>query len=284
MINQRQKNRTTKRNLVIFTATILTIGWFGHGLDVLLDRTGPESPGTLLWLVTPLVVTLLLRIFGGDGWKDFGVKLNIKRNVPWYVVAILVYPVLTALVLIVGATTGPIVFPDSSSNTVRLILRTFAAGFPALFVKNIFEETAWRGYLAPKIFSLRVNDFLGHFIVGIIWGAWHIPYYLFFLDRTVLTSFTTLDLTVFVLFSIAAMITWAVVYGEIRFLTGSIWPVVLMHTVENALVNPLFTEHYIRISPGTDWLISPMNGLISIAIFLAIGIVLNRWRKRKGLS
>jgi len=278
---QTQSSRLTVRNLVIFIIVVLAIGWIGRGLDVLMGNTPSESLGLLLWIIAPLGASLLLRAFAGDGWKDFGIKPNFKGNAAWYVIALLVYPVLTALVLIIGSGLGLITFPNFSLNAIGLILQAFALGLLLQFIKNIFEETAWRGYLAPKIYSLRLNDFIGHSIVGLVWGAWHIPYYLFFLDRTVLKSFTTLDLAAFIPLSIVVMISWAMVYGEIRLLTNSIWPAVLMHVVEDAFLNQLFTEHHIQIVPGKDWLVSPVNGLISIFFFIAIGVGLRQLRKRK---
>lgn len=278
---QNQSNRTTIRNLVIFIIVVLAIGWIGRGLELLMGNPASESLGMLLWLIAPVGISLLLRAFAGDGWKDFGIKPNFKGNAVWYVIAFLVYPVLTALVLVIGNGLGLITFPDFSLNTLGLILQAFALGLLPQFIKNIFEEAAWRGYLAPKIYSLRLNDFVGHLIVGLVWGAWHIPYYLFFLDRAVLQSFTTLDLVVFIPLAIVVMISWAIVYGEIRLLTDSIWPAVLMHMVEDAFLNQLFTEHHIQIVPGTDWLVSPVNGLISIFFFIAIGVGLRQLRKRK---
>ena len=278
---QNQSNRTTIRNLTIFIIVVLAIGWIGRGLDVLMDNPSSEGLGILLWIITPLAASLLLRAFAGDGWKDFGIKPNFKRNASWYVIALLVYPVLTPLVLIIGSGLGLITFPNFSLNTLGLILQAFTLGILPQFIKNIFEEAAWRGYLAPKVYSLRLNDFVGHFIVGIVWGAWHIPYYLFFLDRAVLQNFTTLDLAVFIPLSIVVMISWAMVYGEIRLLVNSFWPAVLMHMVEDAFLNQLFTEHHIQIVPGTDWLISPVNGLISIFLFSAIGVCLRQLRNRK---
>ena len=278
---QTQSSRLTVRNLVIFIIVVLAIGWIGRGLDVLMGNTPSESLGLLLWIIAPLGASLLLRAFAGDGWKDFGIKPNFKGNAAWYVIALFVYPVLTALVLIIGSGLGLITFPNFSLNAIGLILQAFALGLLLQFIKNIFEETAWRGYLAPKIYSLRLNDFIGHSIVGLVWGAWHIPYYLFFLDRAVLKSFTTLDLAAFIPLSIVVMISWAMVYGEIRLLTNSIWPAVLMHVVEDAFLNQLFTEHHIQIVPGKDWLVSPVNGLISIFFFIAIGVGLRQLRKRK---
>jgi len=278
---QKQSNRTTIRNLAVFVIVVLAIGWIGRGLDILMGNPASESLGMLLWLVTPVGVSLLLRAFAGDGWKDFGIKPNFKGNALWYVIALLVYPVVTALVLIVGSGLGLITFPNFSLNALGLILQAFTLGLLPQFIKNIFEEAAWRGYLAPKIYSLRLNDFVGHLIVGLVWGAWHIPYYLFFLDQAVLQSFTTLDLAAFITLSIVVMISWATVYGEIRLLTNSIWPAVLMHMVEDAFLNQLFTEHHVQIVLGTDWLVSPVNGLISIFFFIAIGVGLRQLRTRR---
>ena len=279
-----QNKKTTIRNLIIFTIVVLASGWIGRGLDILMGSTASESLGMLLWLVIPIGLSLLLRAFAGDGWKDLGIKPNFKGNTRWYLTAFFIYPVLTSLVLIIGSGLGLITFPDFSLNSLGLILQVFALGFLPQFIKNIFEESAWRGYLAPKIYSLRLNDFVGHLIVGLVWGAWHIPYYLFFLDRAELQSFTTLGLAAFIPLSIVVMISWAMVYGEIRLLTNSIWPAVLMHTVEDAFLNQLFTGHHIQITPGTDWLVSPVNGLISIFFFVAIGVGLRQLRKRRNSS
>jgi hypothetical protein len=249
----------------------------------MMGNQASESLGKLLWLVVPTGVSLLLRAFAGDGWKDFGIKPNARGNAIWYVVALLVYPVLTALVLVIGSGLGLIAFPDLSLRTLVLILQAFALGALPEFAKNIFEESAWRGYLAPKVHSLGLNDFVAHSIVGLVWGAWHIPYYLFFLDRAVLQKFTTLGVAAFIPVSIVVMIAWAMVYGEIRLLTNSFWPAVLMHVVEDAFLNQLFYGRHIRIVPGTDWLVSPVSGLVSILLFAAVGVGLRQLRKRKTL-
>lgn len=77
------------------------------------------------------------------------------------------------------------------------------------------------------------------------------------------------------------LISWAIVYGEIRLLTNSFWPAVLMHMVEDAFLFELFSGNYIQIRPGTDWLISPMNGLLMSLFFIALGVGLRQFRTRK---
>ena len=90
----------TIRNLVLFTIVVLSIGFIGRGLDVQMGNPPSESLGMLIWLVVPSVFSLLLRAFGGDGWKDFGIKPNFKGNDGYYVIALLVYPFLTLLTLL----------------------------------------------------------------------------------------------------------------------------------------------------------------------------------------
>lgn len=280
---QSQSDKKTIRNLTIFTIVVLAIGWVGRALDVQIGNSSTEGLGILLWIATPLLASLLLRAFAGDGWQDFGIKPNLKGNGKWYVVALLVYPVTTACILIIGRATGLITIPDASQGVLWPFFVAFVLTLLPNIVKNFFEEAAWRGYLAPKVYSLGLNDYVGHLIVGFVWGAWHITYYLYFLDQAVLQVFTTLNVATFIPLATVVAISWAFVYGELRLLTNSIWPAVLMHAVEDALLFTLIIERHIQILPGTDWLISPMNGLISVILFLTIGVSLQRLRTKKAI-
>src|SRR5688572_12307082 len=125
---QKQSRRTTIRNLTIFTVVVLASGWIGHGVDLLMDSQEVETPGMGVWLLIPLSFSLLLRAFAGDGWKDFGLKPNLRGNLIWYVFALLVYPVVTALVLFTGKAFNMITFSDFSPDVLGPILQVFAAG------------------------------------------------------------------------------------------------------------------------------------------------------------
>ena len=78
---EEQNKKTTIRNLIIFTMFVIASGWLGRALDVLMGSPSVDSLGMLVWLVIPLVVSLLLRSFAGDGWKDIGIKPLFKRNI-----------------------------------------------------------------------------------------------------------------------------------------------------------------------------------------------------------
>jgi hypothetical protein len=91
-IQAHNKNRTV-RNLVIFTFLVIALGWLGRLLDSLMGAKPGEGLGVTLWIVSPLVSSFLLRAFAGDGWQDLGIRPNIKGNVLWYAISILIYPV-----------------------------------------------------------------------------------------------------------------------------------------------------------------------------------------------
>lgn len=269
------KRKITVRNLTIFTIVVLLSGWIGHALNVLMDTSSEESLGMLLWLVAPLLATLCLRAFAGDGWYDTGIKPLFRGNVKWYVVSLLIFPVLTLAIISIGNVFGWITL---SGFNVSQFLQIFALALIPNFLKNIPEEFVWRGYLTPKLASLKINDFSIYLIVGLIWGVWHIPYYLYFLDSEIIKGFTSLSLEVFIPLCIVATIAWAIVFVEIWFLTRSVWPVVLMHMVEDAFVNTLVLDSSFQISGGRELLIHPVIGIISILLYVVVGLSLRKIR------
>jgi membrane protease YdiL (CAAX protease family) len=265
-------------NLTLFIAVVLLCGWVGYGINNLLDVPQEESPGMLLWLIAPLITAMLLRAVGGDGWRDAGLKPNMKGNLIWYGIALLVFPVLTATVVFIGVGAGWI---SLNGFELPVFFQAFALALIPNFLKNIPEEFVWRGYLTPKLASLKLNDFVLYLLVGLIWGLWHIPYYLYFLDRGIVSEFTDVSFNGFVTLSLMITIAWSVVFVELWLLTRSVWPAVLMHMVEDAFVNPLVLDGSFRIADGMDLLIHPVVGIVSILLFVLLGLSLRQIRLRQ---
>jgi membrane protease YdiL (CAAX protease family) len=279
MDSQHQNNKGMVRNLAIFAVVVLASGWLGYGLDRLMNSPPTQSLGMLLWLIAPLVTSLLLRAFAGDGWKDFGLRPAFKGNIIWYGVSLLIYPLVAVLVLTIGGLLGLVTFPNFS---LSLLLSVFAMGLIPSFIKNIFEEFAWRGYLTPKIQSLALNAYVGHVIVGLIWGGWHIPYWLFVLGRPQIQASAGQDLAAFIPMAILNISVASIAYGEIRLLTHSVWPPVIMHTVGNALIDVLIARGLIHIAMGMEFLVSPLqSSLLTLVFFLLAGIWLHQRRVSK---
>ncbi len=271
-------NKKTFRNVAIFSFIAVICGWIGVGVDKLLgEPSNLESLGALIFIATPLLCTILLRLFGGDGWKDLPLKLKFKQNTFWYLFAFTIYPVVIGVTLFFGNLMG---WVDASKFSIVAYLPIFAAAFWPEFIKNIFEESVWRGYLTVKMEQLTKNEWLIYLVVALVWQIWHLPYYLILLDDTYLAKFFPYGEVLFVITGFFVIGVWTIMYTEIFFLSHSLWIVVLMHTMEDSL-NPLISEGFVNIPSEYNWLISPSLWIIPLTIYLCVGLYLRKIRKKR---
>jgi len=126
-INNSVRRRTT-RNLAIFIAATLGIGWLGRVLDLVTGRPSTEGLGYFSGSSFLPRSRCCFAPFGGDGWRDAGITPNLRGNARWYALALLVYPVLTAVVVAVGSLLGLITTAGPSWAAVAAILQTSALG------------------------------------------------------------------------------------------------------------------------------------------------------------
>ena len=275
-MNNTQK---TNRNISIFVAISLASGWLGLLLDKYIETPqDSESLGMGIWLVLPLLVTIFLRLFAGDGWKDIGLKFNFNGNIKWYFIALLIYPSVTAAILAIGKIIGWISFSNFRTD---VFLTGFVVALLPNLIKNFFEESVWRGYLTAKLLKTKLKDIWLYLIVGVVWGAWHLPYYLFFLPQADMLQVLPVGKLAFVFISIISMICWTVMFVEIYRITKSIWSVVLLHAIEDSFINHLVIDGHISIMAGKEMLISPIAGVITSILYLGIGLLLRKSRIEK---
>ncbi|OFQ08499.1 CAAX protease [Prevotella sp. HMSC073D09] len=269
-------NKRTLRNVILFSFVAVVCGWVGVGIDKLLGQpSNLESLGALIFISSPILCMVLLRLFGGDGWKDLPLKPNFRRNARWYLFAIVVYPVVVGITLFVGKLFG---WVDVSKFSIAAYFPVFIAAFLPQCLKNIFEESVWRGYLTVKVEQLTQNEWLVYLVVALVWQVWHLPYYLILLDDAYLASFFPFGNVLFVVTSFVVIGVWTIMYTEIFFLSRSLLLVVLMHAMEDAL-NPLISDGFAVVSPDKALLVSPSFGLIPLLLYLVIGLWLRRIRK-----
>ena len=271
-------NKKTLRNVILFSLVAISCGWIGVGVNQLLgEPSNLESLGSGIFIASPIVCMILLRLLGGDGWKDFPIKPRFKQNTRWYIFAIVVYPVVIGITLFVGKLLG---WVDVSKFSVAAYFPVFATAFLPVFIKNILEETAFRGYLTVKMEQLTQNEWVIYLVVAFVCQIWHLPYNLIFLDDAYQATFFPYSKELFVLVSFVVIAVWTIMYTEIFFLSRSLLLVVLMHSMKDVF-NPLISEGFTVISPDKTLLVSPLFGLIPALIYLAIGLHLRRIRKSK---
>jgi hypothetical protein len=268
--------------IVLFIVIALLSGWIGLIVDMALpEQPDEQTLGMGIWLVLPFLSGIAIRLFRRD-WKDFGIKPRLRENIRWYVLAILIFPAVTLLFTLIAWVLG---LATVSSFSISTLVPAMGALFVGLFVKNIFEDFAWQGYLTPKLVKIKMSDLYIYLVVGLVWAFWHAPYYLFFLPDSFYS--TTMDrvLDTFV-FSPIVIIIWAVMFVEITRLTGSVWPAVLMHAVEDAVLNYLvFEVQLIQFVGAGDFLFNPLRGVLPLIVFLVFGLWLRKQRlDRDGLA
>ena len=261
--------------IILFIIITLLSGWIGLLIDrVLPEQIDEQTLGMGIWLVLPFLCGITIRAFRRD-WKDFGIKPRLKGNILWYGFALLVFPAVMLLFTLIARVFGLVRISSFSVSALLPVVATLLLG---MFIKNIFEDFAWQGYLTPKLVKTNMKDWKIYLVVGLVWAFWHAPYYLYFLPEGFYS--TTMDrvLDTFV-FSPIVITVWAVMFVEITRLTGSVWPAVLMHAVEDAIPNLLiFEEQVIQFTRIGDLLFNPLRGILPLITFLIIGLWLRKRR------
>jgi membrane protease YdiL (CAAX protease family) len=122
--------------------------------------------------VAGILMTGLL--YGRAGLREFRSRLlNWRVGARWYAVALLTAPLSIMAVLLALSLLSPEYLPRifTASDRTTLLLMGIAVGLTA----GIFEELGWTGFAVPTLLRLRYGVLGTGLIVGVLWGAWHLP-------------------------------------------------------------------------------------------------------------
>ena len=260
--------------LVVFSVITLGSGWVGLLVDNALGNPhSMEAPGTLIWIMTPLLTGAVMALSDPSLRRSYAASW-LPGRLRTYGVALAVFPLSFAIAIAVGWAVGWLT-PAGLGAFGGVV----AAGVLGTVLKNVAEEGAWRGYLAPALISRKLSDPWVWLISGMIWSLWHIPYYAWFMDEALLRAVYDVPPIVYALMTVPIMICWAPLFTELRILSGSIWPGLVAHSIANLSQIPL-SKGGLPITPGWELLVSPLVGVIPNAFILAVGLGL--WARRTG--
>lgn len=269
-------SKRDKIMLTVFLFVTITAGSFGYFLDQLLtEQPEGNSLGMGLWLVLPFSTGVVLQMINKD-WSRIGVRPNFKNNLKWYTIAFMIFPCITLVSVILAGISGGLIVREIEINALfGLMFTTFIANF----IKNIFEEFAWRGYLLLNLQKFGMNDWYLYLANGFIWGMWHITYYMFFLPDE---YFTEISRPMMVIVGTVLMIFWTPMFVEIRRLTNSVWPCVILHSMEDAVPTMLFvTVNVFQIKERYSVMLDPIYGIVPTALVFFIGLGLRKYRLKR---
>jgi len=233
----------TRLRLPLFFLLTLVLSWSAwipaavaavQGQQSILAPTGLLG-GLARW--TPALVAVLVVALARGKAAVGGLlrPLRIWRvSIGWYLF-VLAYPVAIQFVgrgidILLGRATeltSPLVatFGERYAAMVPVVI-LFA--FPGVFA----EELGWRGFALPGLQERR-NALLSSVVLGIVWGLWHIPLFVYF-DY----ALPTLIVEVLTFVPAAVLYTW--VYNNTR---GSLLLVSLLHLAEQ------LTNSFLGTSP-----------------------------------
>ena len=264
---------SSRARLLVFIVIALSSGWIGLLVNRLLDTPDSmDSAGSGIWIATPLVAGIVMGVTDPSLRRSYIASWKPGR-LRAYGVALVVFPLSFAAAIAVGWAAGWL--DPSGLGAFTGVMVAAAAG---TLGKNVFEEGAWRGYLAPALMGRGLPDPWVWVISGTVWAVWHYPYYLFFLDESLTRAVWDVPPVVYAtLLGIVIINLWAPLFTELRLLSGSFWPGVLAHTVANLSQLPL-AYGGLPIAPGKWLIVSPLAGLIPNAVVLGAGLLL--WARR----
>ncbi len=133
-----------------------------------------------------------------------------------------------------------------------------------VFVFVVGEELGWRGYALPKLLATR-SALAASLILGLLWGAWHLP--TFFVPGAPQYG---LSFSAFVILTVAYSILFTWVYIHTR---GSVLISTLLHGSIN-LSQGIFTG---GVDPAREyWLLALVYGAAALVVALLFGPNLRR--------
>ena len=177
--------RLTLKRIILFVLFSCGLYWVFAGLCDLLGILQDEAGFQLVTscaMFTPAIGSLLTRLVTREGMENSMLRLNLKGNGKYYILAIalpIIYTVVEDVlnVVVLGSRFDP--------NAAFELAEVSAVGYTASIIFNIAisiamfpvylgEELGWRGYLFPKLKTV-MNRPAAYIVCGIIWGAWHTP-------------------------------------------------------------------------------------------------------------
>ena len=180
------KNFIKRYRILIYFFIAFAISWGGilivTGIDGFLGKTQVnEGLMPLIYLATLLGPSLAGIISTGivngkEGFRQlYSRLLSWRIDFKWYLIALLIAPVLLIVVLFALMSVSSLYLPGifGTEDKASLIISGIAAGI----MVGIFEELGWTGFAVPQM-RQRFGVLKTGLIIGLLWGLWHMPLFL----------------------------------------------------------------------------------------------------------
>jgi membrane protease YdiL (CAAX protease family) len=164
--------------LVLFTITLL-LCWavlLAHGS--LWDETRLTVGSKLLLLsLSAIPAWIVSTAFSGDSGVRATMRSLFKpKPLAWHVGALLIFPVLLVICVVLARILGGAVLPPTvaGSWSSHALLVVVEFGYAFFLGGGVSEEPGWRGFLLPRLQD-RFSPLVASLLVWFPWALWHAP-------------------------------------------------------------------------------------------------------------
>lgn len=210
----------------------------------------------------------------GENSLQIGIDLKNKKWM-WYLFAFLTPSIYCDLGYLLVLAIFPETFHPAGLDSLgipraALVLVTISGWISAIIgsVGALGEEIGWRTYLYPKLEKLMGP--VGAVLVGgTIWGIWHFP--MNTMGHNFGTGYWGEPWSGYIAFTIFCIFVGALLYLVTK-KTGSVWPAVFLHAVNNTENHPIALCVDMEKLTGI-WAAPPMQLLLTEVPLVIMGIL-----------
>lgn len=246
-------------------------GWRFVGIAYGLSITGAGAlvagfdVGGLVFVASPLVAAAIVRALGGDGLRGLGIA--VRGPVGYHLLAVLLFPAVMAAAVAAGLAAGGIEL--GPNGTVAFLAWAAAGNLAPRLLFAACEEFGWRGYLTPALAANGYSRLANHLVVGLVWAGWHIPYIL------ATPGYVQGSGWLFPLLFLAGVVAMAVILGETRLRTRSVWPAVVAHGLANACAYAFLSDGVFARIDALLYAPRP-DGVVMAALLVVVAVAVAR--------
>jgi membrane protease YdiL (CAAX protease family) len=165
-------NRSPTSQLVWFFILAFIIAW-GTWIPALM-WPGVPKPIALIGLFGPALAAAA--VGGRAGIAELLARVRKWRfDTRWYALAILLMPALYLGALLINHVLFGL---ETQSLWIGSPPYFLIASFVWLIFITSGEEIGWRGFALPRLLGLGWTPARASLLLGLVWGAWHLPLYL----------------------------------------------------------------------------------------------------------
>ena len=240
-----------------FKGVITPQNVYGYPQFILMQSLGAAAPSLT-------AIFLIRRFYGKETLNCVFQRYKMwKLGRKWYISSILLYPMMTIISIVIYMMVQGHFFPLDADTALGGMVQDVGCFIilllPVIYASQIIsspllEELGWRG-LALPLLQKRFNALVSSTIIGLAWGAWHLPLmYIYYGGLTPLNVLFTVDMV-----ASSIIMTWLMNSTK-----GSMVTVLLFHASLNISINFLDIGE-----PG--WMVHVLAWIVALIIVYRYG-------------